>query len=196
MDFKDGLNMFITVTDATTGTEIDKKFLLCTSCTISYIIGDVPSGQTVVSSTNMAFIENGDKNVQVDFVSMDLSLTSLEAGTTYSWTMDVGYINESYLDQPNTYGIDFDQNMLGLAPMTLTNDATIDQRQFLRQFVSAASAQDGVSYALSYAFNASEKFEIGGSAEDYNTLTCVPGAESDCDENSPGLVFDNIGTTQ
>jgi len=167
MGFKDGLDLYITVTNAADETEFDKKFLLCTSCTISYIIGDVPEGVTP-TTVNMAFISDGEKNVPVNFVPLSLSISSEvdEVETDYAWDMSIGYIAETYV-LDGTYGIDFDQNMLGLAPMTVTGDATIDSRQFLRQFIAAAGAQDDKTYELSYAFNADEKFYIGGTAEDY-----------------------------
>ena len=63
---------------------------------------------------------NTEKNVQVDFATIELSLTDVDE-VEYDFTMDVGFIAESYVTA-GTYGIDFNENVLGLAPMSLTGD--------------------------------------------------------------------------
>ena len=129
-EFKDGLYTYLDVEDASDPTNVLSKFLLCTSCTISYIIGDMPEGSVPTATVNMGFPASAtEKNVEVNFVEMNLSLTD-EDEVEYEWTMDVGFIAESYVTA-GTYGIDFKENMLGLAPMTLTGDDILDKRQFL-----------------------------------------------------------------
>ena len=94
----------------------------------------MPAGATVASTANMAFIGT-EKNVPVNFVSMELSIETAadedegEEPEEYTWTMDVGYIALEYATPD--YGINFVENMLGLAPMSITGTPTLDNRQFL-----------------------------------------------------------------
>ena len=51
---------------------------------------------------------------------------------------------------------------------------------------------------LSYAFNADEKFYIGGTVEDYTAFVCEPDEDEDdddCDAENPEPSFDNEGVT-
>ena len=79
----------------------------------------------------MAF-GGGAANVTVDFVTTDLQMIGTD-NIVYKWTMDIGVIDPSFVTSDTTsYGINFNENMLGLAPMTLlSTDAVaneIDQR--------------------------------------------------------------------
>ena len=53
------------------GTDVP-LFLLCTSCTMSYIFDSVPTGATVKSTANMTF--KTGTTVPVSFVSRTMSL--------------------------------------------------------------------------------------------------------------------------
>ena len=60
--------------DVSDSTNDLKQFLLCTSCTISYILGEVPAGST--PTTEMMAFTGTEANVPVNFVNMDLSITT------------------------------------------------------------------------------------------------------------------------
>ena len=86
----------------------------------------MPTGSTP-TEVNMSF-PNSDSTVPVEFVEMQLQITDVDQ-VEYEWTMDVGFIAESYVTA-GTYGINFSENVLGLAPMSLTS-TDLDKRQFL-----------------------------------------------------------------
>ena len=71
-----------------------------------------------------------DETVPVNFYEIDLYLTDPDE-KKYNWHMQIGFIDEKYVKEE--YGINFNENVLGLAPMTLATTAgsNLDQRQFL-----------------------------------------------------------------
>ena len=72
MDFKDGLPVFVSVSyqDQNDVDEDLDNFLLCTSCTISYVFADVPTG-VESTSEEMTFVKNKGK-VTVNFATAAL----------------------------------------------------------------------------------------------------------------------------
>ena len=57
--------------------------------------------------------------IPVKFYKINLYITDVN-NAEHAWTMSMGFIDETYLTSPSTSGINFDENVLGLAPMTLT----------------------------------------------------------------------------
>ena len=108
--------------------------MLCTTCTISYIFGEVAAGESIVSTATMVFKEGGEP-VEVNFVSMNLAMVGVD-GVTYYWTMDMGLINPTY--QNLAYFNFYTENMFGLAPF-LSEDTNLLNRQFLFTFKNAAA---------------------------------------------------------
>ena len=141
--FKEGLPTYINATiDYAQDTEAKplELFLLCTTCTISYIFGkpdDFTSFEKVGESANMVFKEGG-KNVTVDFYRTSLTLTAVNSTTNeetpYVAEMAMGYISPEF--QSDAYFVNFKENMIGLAPM-LTEDQKLKDRQFLYKFINA-----------------------------------------------------------
>jgi hypothetical protein len=133
-EFKDGVPTYAKVTrDFDEGPHLE-KFLLCTSCTVSYIFGKLDDLDTVVNSEMMEF-ENGKGKIPVDFVNVNLQLyADDDAQTPYSWNMDIGYIDPFYASPQ--YFVNYQENMLGLAPMASEDPAYL-RRQFLYQFVNS-----------------------------------------------------------
>ena len=136
--FKDGLLTYVKVDYEEYPETVLQKFLLCTSCTISYIKGIAPTGATKISTDPVSMIfKEGLEAVPVDFYNMKLQMISNdEVPVTYSWSMDIGYIADKYFtttEYPDAnYGLDFYENMLGLAPMS--DSELYDERRFLSQF--------------------------------------------------------------
>ena len=63
------------------------------------------------------------ETVRVDFYEANLYITDYikdGVGEKRSWTMQMGFIDEDVAIEE--YGIYFKENVLGLAPMTLTTD--------------------------------------------------------------------------
>ena len=95
-DFKDGTPTYAKVTrDFDEGPKLE-QFLLCTSCTVSYIFGTIDDLDTVVKSQEMEFTE-GVGPIPVNFITVNLQLYAQDdAETPYSWEMDVAYIDPFY----------------------------------------------------------------------------------------------------
>ena len=64
------------------GTDVS-LFLLCTSCTMSYIFGSPPEGATIKSTVDMSF--KTGTTVPVNFVSLEMSLDD-STDTLQRWT--------------------------------------------------------------------------------------------------------------
>ena len=105
--FKEGLPQYVTLSD-------DKQnalgqFLLCTSCTISYMFGTPPVNMT---AEKISFREHANITLEVYFEERTLifNKTTLPsqnaADKTFSVTMDIGIIdkkfaNKTYFNWPN-----------------------------------------------------------------------------------------------
>ena len=162
-DFKEGLPTYLNVTMGDDKKDLE-LFLLCTTCTISYMFGKPEdfTGIKLVDSSNMVFKSDGEE-VKVDFYSAELTVTAVNpedsSETPYKWTQNIGLISPEF--QSNTYFDNFKENMLGLAPM-LSNDTNLLDRQFLYKFING-DEQKKLGLLESYAFNGGETFAIGGS---------------------------------
>ena len=99
-NFKEGLPQYVTLTD-------DKQnslgqFLLCTSCTISYMFGTPPVN---VTAEKISFREHADTPIEVYFEERTLvfSKTALpsqnSADKTFSVTMEIGIIDKKYANK-------------------------------------------------------------------------------------------------
>ena len=140
--FKEGLPTYVNAT-IDYGQGEDKKplelFLLCTTCTISYIFGN-PDDFSLFecSGTEDMVFKEGGKNVTVEFCNTSLTLTSVNSTdnseTPYSVDFSIGYISPEF--QSLEYFDNFKENMIGLAPM-LTEDQKLKDRQFLYKFINA-----------------------------------------------------------
>ena len=98
-----------------------EQFLLCTSCTISYIFGNPDDFVGDVKATEMMSFKHEAPEVPVQFVETNLQLYANDDDETpYSFWMDIGYIHPEY--QSDTYFVYHKENMLGLAPMILKED--------------------------------------------------------------------------
>ena len=117
-----------------------------------------------MSSDLMVFKTDG-LTVKVDFYNVNLKIESTPE-TISTWEMDIGYISKTF--QLPDYFDNFQENMLGMAPM-LTSDATLLNRQFLYKFVNA-DGQAGMDLMESYAFNGGSSIAIGGNVTDYQDL--------------------------
>jgi len=97
-------------------------------------------------------------------------------GDKYTWTMDLGVIDpRKYKADSFNYFDYFNENVLGLAPMLTDND-TLKARQFLYNFINAASQLDAdgnIQYSESYAFNGGDAFTVGGNVTDYEAMPCL-----------------------
>lgn len=135
-DFKDGTPTYAKVTrDFDEGPKLE-QFLLCTSCTVSYIFGTIDDLDTVVKSQEMQFAEGYDP-IPVNFINVNLQLyANDDAETPYSWNMDIAYIDPFYASPQ--YFVNYKENMLGLSPMA-TSDPNLLRRQFMYQFINAES---------------------------------------------------------
>lgn len=163
-----------------------EQFLLCTSCTISYIFGKL-DGFERIKSTEMMKFNNGSDLIPVQFVNVDLQIYADDPDQTpFSWNMDIGYIDPIYQSAP--YFDYHKENMLGLAPM-LTEDPNLLARQFLYAFTTTGD-QVGLGLTESYAFNGGTYFSIGGTLDDYEELVCEGGAKDD------GTGFENRPVTK
>ena len=128
MEMKDGLPSYVKVQMPANPTLKLEQFLLCTSCTISYIFGDY--NKTTLSATvkteKMAFKAKGGVEIPVNFVETTLQMVADDKDSTeYNFTMDIGWISVEY--QNSVYFDNFKENMLGLAPMFIEGkDAAFD----------------------------------------------------------------------
>ena len=121
--FRDGLPTYLHVSryedqESQVGL-IAEEFLLCTSCTISYIFGTYVGSLTPFASTMMTF-EDGKDQVQVDFYENQILWITDTRGNEYQWSMTIGYIDKDiYLN--DQYGLYYEESMLGLAPFSSTD---------------------------------------------------------------------------
>ena len=190
-NFKDGLPTYVRVSrDQDLETKIE-QYLLCTSCTISYVFDTAPKFGTFVASETMNFKGNNQStatsDVKVDFYNTDLFLCADEdCGKQIAWNMNIGYISPQY--KTSQYFDSVEENMLGLAPMKLSEpiDLTSDlaKRQFLLQLINSSDLK-GKGYEESYAFNGGTEFLIGGNLDDYRNAVCAGGS------NDQGTGFSN-----
>ena len=142
------------------------RWLVCTTCSFSYMFGDVSA--EVAKSTGSYVLNMFKPAVEVTFVNMDLQMTTADGTGSYLWNMDVAMVDNSY--KTSTYFDFYDDNVLGVAP-SLTEDADLLSRQALYQFVNAASTAT-LGLKESIAFNGGQSFFIGGSQEDFKSLEC------------------------
>ena len=105
-EFRDGLPTYLSLKRDDSLVETDMgQFLLCTSCTVSYVFAS-SAGETIVASEYMTFTE-GAEQVQVDFVEVTLLVDGYAADdedtdpAEYSWTMQLGFIDPSYATSSN-----------------------------------------------------------------------------------------------
>lgn len=103
-DFKDGLPTYANVTIDYGQGNVGKPlelFLLCTTCTISYVFGkpDDFASITYVNSEKMVF-KSGGEEVVVDFYTTELTMNAVNmtdnSETPYAWKMSIGYISPEY----------------------------------------------------------------------------------------------------
>ena len=86
------------------GVEDLGQFLLCTSCTISYMFG---TPKTTVTPETIAFREHPDTYIEVAFENRTLEFTKAtnlgiyNAGETFKVTMEIGIIDPKYKDNFN-----------------------------------------------------------------------------------------------
>jgi len=150
------------------------NFLLCTSCTVSYVFATLKNTDTPISSSSQMIFKDGGMPVDVDFYATELSWKD-KNGDKYKWAMDLGVINPNkYKANSFNYFDYFNENVLGLAPM-LTNNSTLLDRQFLYNFIRADSQLDAdgkIQYSESYAFNGGDAFTVGGNITDYEAMPC------------------------
>jgi len=134
--FKEGLYTHVKVIKDQDPTIPLEQFLLCTSCTISYIFGDYDDFASPKSTQKVQFKKGGGE-VTINFIETNLSMVANDKDETmYNWTMDVAWIAPEF--QNETYFDNFKENMLGLAPMkTESMDEAMLARQFLYQFTQA-----------------------------------------------------------
>ena len=92
-----------------------EPFLLCNTCTISYIFGTLDDFETIKRTEMIEFKKGSGEKVPVNFVNVDLQIYGNDAEETpYNWNMDVGYIDPFY--QTSVYFDFYKENMLGLTP--------------------------------------------------------------------------------
>ena len=117
MEFKEGLYTYVKVIKDNDPKIKLEQFLLCTSCTTSYIFGK-PDGYSVPEASGdspmtLTPIEGG-LPVPVTYVPTNLSMMGGEDGDTeYNWKMDVAWIDPKY--QTIDYFYHPKENVLGLA---------------------------------------------------------------------------------
>lgn len=126
-------------------TDNQSSYLLCTTCTISYVLQKA-NPTDVVSTALMTFKEDSS-TVKVEFVNTNFLWKDTD-GQVLQWNMDLGFIdpalyaNEDYFDY-------FKESVLGLAPFLTTEDESLLDRQFLYNFVkSNPTVQFEESFAL------------------------------------------------
>ena len=189
-EFRDGLPTYVRLTRDYDESEEGKleQFLLCTSCTISYIFGANDSFYGDGETVDMQF-KTGAEKVPVKFTDTNLQLyLDDDAKTPVNFNMKMGWIDPQY--QSATYFDYFKENMLGIAPMlSAESDPEIMQRQFLYQLTQAGD-QAGKGYMESYAFNAGTQFLVGGTRDDYEAVIC------DGTLRDQGFNFENNGITK
>lgn len=182
MEFKDGLPTYINLTRTLDDGTIDTypEFLLCTSCTVSFVFVEQFS-ETAKTTLDMSF-NGGTTTIPVNFVNVNLTAPAFvdddgevaeNVPTDYSWNMDIAFIEKQYNTEDNFTNAA--ENTLGLAPMD-TEDADLLLRQFLYQF---GLAQVDMGLLESYAFNCFDGFAIGGTAGEYAEMGCSDAEEED-----------------
>ena len=193
-EFKDGLPAYVNATiDYDQGQKKPLElFLLCTTCTISYIFGS-PDDFGLMNpdgSETMVFKEGGQE-VKVDFYTVTMTMTSENAEdnseTPYSWDMSIGYISPEY--QSSSYFDNFKENMFGLAPF-ITDDEKLLKRQFLYTFVRGDDQKD-LKLMESYAFNGGESFAVGGNVTDYQQLQWYDNSTDGFDWKNLGMLYED-----
>lgn len=170
-EFRDGTPTYVRVTRNYNADDPPlEQFLLCTSCTISYIFGEPDDYAEIKSTEKMSFKK--DKNgkgtpVECQFATVDLQLyEDNDEQTPHNWSMDVCFISPEY--QSSTYFNFFKENMLGLNPMA-SDDESLLARQFLHQFVTTGDQKD-LGLEESYAFDGGSTVTIGGTDEEFSKL--------------------------
>ena len=192
-EFKDGLPTYVKVTmDNSQGQDME-LFLLCTTCTISYIFGKPDDfGSMEPNGVETMVFKEGGGEVQVEFYTVTLTLTSVNttdnSETPYSWEMSIGYISPEY--QSAGYFDHFRENMLGLAPM-ITDDEELYKRQFLYQFTQGEE-QKKLGLMESYGFHGGEFFSIGGNVTDYQQLKRFDGSNDGFDWKNLGELKEGV----
>jgi len=81
-EFKDGLLSYVKLTKDFDPNQPLEQFLLCTSCTISYIFGTTPDGFSESVATEEMTFGYGLSPVTVDFFFVNLQMYA-EDGTAY-----------------------------------------------------------------------------------------------------------------
>ena len=190
--FKDGLPAYIQMQLQGEEEKQLEQFLLCTSCSISYIFGDYSKEQiSTPKATEQMTFKEGAKPIPVNFVETTFELKANDKDdTVYEVTMDIGWISVEY--QNSDYFSNFKENMIGLSPVRTDglDQALATQlmsRQFLNQFTQEGKQKDQ-GYLESYAFDGGDNFILGGSQEEYEALICK-GADR-------GYNFENKGVTK
>ena len=109
--FKEGLPQYVTLSDGDDFSNLG-QFLLCTSCTISYMFG---TPRTSVTPEQIVFREHPDQALEVVFETRTLEFTKaavLNSNEKFKVTMEIGIIDQQYasgFNWPN-------QGVIGLAP--------------------------------------------------------------------------------
>ena len=88
--FKEGLPQYVSLRDDTGDLG---QFLLCTSCTISYMFG---TPKTTVTPEQIVFREHPDQTVEVAFETRTLEFTKapeLNSDEKFKVTMEIGIID-------------------------------------------------------------------------------------------------------
>ena len=98
-EFKDGLMTYVRATldygQSKKYAELE-QFLLCTSCTISYMFGKLDDFMGIKATEMMSF-KHGADSIPVNFVNVDLQLyENDDAETPHSFNMDIGLIDPMY----------------------------------------------------------------------------------------------------
>ena len=141
-----------TVPDAT---DNQSSYLLCTTCTISYVLSKA-SPADVKSTATMTF-KDGSSTVKVEFVNTNFLWKDID-GAVHQWNMDLGFIDPA-LYATEDYFDYFNESVLGLAPFLATEDESLLDRQFLYNFVKSNPLE---KFEESFAFIGGGAVLIGG----------------------------------
>ena len=169
-EFRDGLPTYVKAWWDDQNKDNVPLFLLCTSCRISYIFGEVPDMAGSTKTVNMSFNKDAS-TVPVNFVSQQMSMYDVD-DNIISWTQEIGFISPEY--QSSTYfDVNYNENMFGLAPSLVPadQDQSLLNRQFLYAMVNT-EAQKAKGMMESYSFNGGELFLVGGTQEEFENEVC------------------------
>ena len=96
-EFRDGTPTYARITRNYGDETPLEQFLLCTSCTISYIFGKPDDWAKIQATETMSFRSDGSYPVEVIFATVNLQLyEDNDEQTPHNWQMDVGFIDPIY----------------------------------------------------------------------------------------------------